>query len=725
MNKRIARYFNTIKNRKFDFFLMALAFAATVLVIFSGAFMAVSETLNVGDISPKRYIATRNVENTVETQRLRQKAEESVGELYKHDPDVAVNAKEQIDSFFESVDSAIAEMKIEAGQEAARKNALSRIGGNEVNAVPEYNYAINPAVSIPIYFSPVQYEEYDKLSTEDKEKFKEDIKYAADYAFEQGITDDTRDRVVEQARSIIDAYQWNDILKSMAYSTVDSVVVPNLVLDEEAIEAAKEQRASEVEPVMILKNQKIIDSGEVITEEAFVVLMELGLINNGYRDSFIHITGSCMLAFLCFTAACLYLGTIQKRAMEKSGTSLLLFFIYLLALAIMFATERLNDYAFVPLSVFAMLVSILIKPKIALVLNIFVCVIGCFIFNGDLFFLVYFLITGSFSAILVQYTQKRTMVLIVAVAVGFINMAAYFAISIFTSGYSNTIFMGSLYACVIGVVSLVMVIGSLPLWEGVFGINTKFTLAELANPNNEIMRRLIIETPGTYHHSLVVANLAETAAYEIYANETLAKVGALFHDIGKLKNPQCFSENQFGENIHDNLDPSVSAQMIMRHVSDGLEMADDAGLPKVVRDIIEQHHGTTLVKYFFVKCAKEKDKTGDVVHESDFRYPGPIPQSKEAAVVMLADTVEAAVRSYVSSGNDSAGIEGLVDKLFKDKLDDGQLDDCRLDLKEIEVIKKSFMKMLSGMYHHRVSYPKQEEVDETRKKEAIRCREEK
>ena len=125
--------------------------------------MAVSETLNVGDISPKRYIATRNVENTVETQRLRQKAEESVGELYKHDPDVAVNAKEQIDSFFESVDSAIAEMKIEAGQEAARKNALSRIGGNEVNAVPEYNYAINPAVSIPIYFSPVQYEEYDKL----------------------------------------------------------------------------------------------------------------------------------------------------------------------------------------------------------------------------------------------------------------------------------------------------------------------------------------------------------------------------------------------------------------------------------------------------------------------------------------------------------------------------------------------------------------------------------
>jgi putative nucleotidyltransferase with HDIG domain len=269
-----------------------------------------------------------------------------------------------------------------------------------------------------------------------------------------------------------------------------------------------------------------------------------------------------------------------------------------------------------------------------------------------------------------------------------------------------------------------MVIGSLPLWEGVFGINTKFTLSELANPNNELMRRLMIETPGTYHHCLIVANLAETAAYDIYANETLAKVGAFFHDIGKLENPQCFSENQYNKNIHDDLDPYISAQMIMAHVKNGEMLADENHLPNAIRDIIEQHHGTTLVKYFYMKSAKESEKTGEPVNEKDFRYPGPIPQSKEAAIVMLADTVEAAVRSSISKGHDPDEVKELIDVLFKDKLDDGQLNDCRLDLKEIETIKNSFIKMFNGMYHHRISYPKQEDINATRKLEALKSRKE-
>ena len=510
----------------------------------------------------------------------------------------------------------------------------------------------------------------------------------------------------------------------MAYSTADAVIVPNLVLDEDAIEAAKAQKASEVDPVMVLKDQKIVDSGEVITAEAYAILTELALINTGYSGSIVHMTGSAIITFLCFAGACLYLYTLQKRAMEQNNSAVLLFFIYILSVVILFVTERFNNFIFVPFSVFAMLTSILIKPIIALVLNAFVCVIGTFIFNGDVYCLVYFILTGGFAAVLVQYTQKRTMVLLVSVAIGLLNMAAYFGIGVFSMGYSQKLLLESLYACAAGIVSLVMVIGSLPLWEGVFGMNTKFTLAELANPNNDLMRRLIIETPGTYHHCIVVANLAETAAYEIYANETLAKVGALFHDIGKLNNPQYFSENQFGGNIHDKLDPYISAQMIISHVKDGLKLADKFGLPRVVKDIIEQHHGTTLVKYFYVKCVKEKESTGELVHESDFRYPGPIPQSKEAAVVMLADTVEAAVRSFVSAGNDPAGIEELVDRLFKDKLNDGQLNDCRLDLKEIEVIKKSFMKMFNGMYHHRVSYPKEEEIEAARQKEAEKEHEE-
>lgn len=713
--------------KKFNATLFVLAFVFTVMIIFSGAFAPKSEKINIGDISPKRYVATRSVENTVETQKLIKAAKDSVGNLYKHDPDVAVNAEKQIDDMFSAIDTGLAEMKENAQKEAAWKNAINKVGaedGDYQSAEPQYDYDLNITLGVPVYFTSSQYQEYDNLSDEDKALFIEDIKYGVNYAFELGITDETRQSTIEKVKNIVNETQWNDTLKAMAYTISDAVIVPNLILDEDAIEAAKEQKASEVEPVMVLKDQKIVDSGEVITAEAYAILTSLNLINTGSSGNMVHMAGSVIVAALCFAASGIYLYTLQKRAMGQNNSAVLLFFIYVLSMVILFVTEKFENYALVPLSVFAMLTSILIKPKIAMALNAFVCIIGTFVFNGDVYCLIYFLITGSFASVLVQYTQKRTMVLLVSIAIGAINMATYFGIEIFSSGYSPKVLTESLYACATGIVSLVMVIGSLPLWEGVFGMNTKFTLAELANPNNELMRRLIIETPGTYHHSLVVANLAETAAYEIYANETLAKVGALFHDIGKLKNPQYFSENQFAVNIHDKLDPYISAEIIINHVKDGLELAEHAALPKVVKDIIQQHHGTTLVKYFYVKCVKEKESAGEIVHERDFRYPGPIPQSKEAAVVMLADTVEAAVRSYISSGNDPSGIEELVNKLFKDKLDDGQLNDCRLDLKEIDVIKKSFMKMFNGMYHHRIAYPKDEEIKAAREKEAVLEKEE-
>ena len=687
-----------LNGKKINILLTVLAFVFTVMVVFSGSFSTSSGKISIGDISPKRYIATRSVENTVETQRLRQKAENSVGNLYKHDPNVVYNAEKQIRDMFSTIDNGLNDMKIKSQEDAAKQNTLNRIGADSENykpIEPKYDYSLKIALSVPVHFSAAQYEEYDKLQKDQKEKFEDDIIYAVNYAFEQGITEEIRQNTMESVNGIIEAYDWNDTLKSMASLTADGVIVPNLILDVDAINAAKAQKASQVEPVMVLKDQKIVDSGEVITAEAFAILTELNLINNGTDGNAVHVAGSIIIVILCFVSAVMYMYTLQKRAMAKDNSTILLFFIYALSLMILFVTEKFDNFVFVPLSVFAMLTSILIKPKIALVLNIFVCIIGSFIFNGDIYCIIYFLITGCFSAVLVQYTQKRTMVLIVSAAVGIVNMLAFFGIGIFASGYSKLILIQSCYAGITGIVSIVM-----------------------ANPNNELMRRLIIETPGTYHHSLVVANLAETAAYEIYANETLAKVGALFHDIGKLSNPQYFSENQFGGNIHDKLDPYISAQMIIKHVMDGIELADKVGLPKVIKDIIAQHHGTTLVKYFYVKCAKEKEATGEIVYEKDFRYPGPIPQSKEAAVVMLADTVEAAVRSFVSGGNDPSGIENLVDSLFKDKLNDGQLNDCRLDLKEIEIVKNSFLKMFNGMYHHRVSYPKEEEIEATRQKEA-------
>jgi len=237
-----------------------------------------------------------------------------------------------------------------------------------------------------------------------------------------------------------------------------------------------------------------------------------------------------------------------------------------------------------------------------------------------------------------------------------------------------------------------------------------------------VLRRLMIEAPGTYHHSLIVANLAETAAYEIGANTALARAGAYYHDIGKLKHPQMFSENQAGYNVHDDLSPETSAKIITQHPKNGVEMGLEYGLPRVIIDIIREHHGTGLVKYFYFKALKEYG--ADKVTEEEYRYQGTIPSSRESAIVMLADTVEAAVRSVLGKGQTLEEAEALVKTLMKDKLDDDQLDNSGLGIHELEIIRKAFIKVFHGMYHERVAYPKQEEIAEAAKKPAEENREE-
>ncbi len=277
--------------KKFNATLFVLAFVFTVMIIFSGAFAPKSEKINIGDISPKRYVATRSVENTVETQKLIKAAKDSVGNLYKHDPNVAVNAEKQIDDMFSAIDDGIAQMKENAQKEAAWKNAINKVGaedGDYQSAEPQYDYDLNITLGVPAYFTSSQYQEYDNLSDEDKALFIEDIKYGVNYAFELGITEDTRQSTIEKVENIVNETQWNDTLKAMAYTISDAVIVPNLILDEDAIEAAKEQKASEVEPVMVLKDQKIVDSGEVITAEAYAILTSLNLINTGSSGNIVH-----------------------------------------------------------------------------------------------------------------------------------------------------------------------------------------------------------------------------------------------------------------------------------------------------------------------------------------------------------------------------------------------------------------------------------------------------
>jgi putative nucleotidyltransferase with HDIG domain len=253
-----------------------------------------------------------------------------------------------------------------------------------------------------------------------------------------------------------------------------------------------------------------------------------------------------------------------------------------------------------------------------------------------------------------------------------------------------------------GMGSAVLTIGLLPFLESFFGVLTAVNLLELANPNRPLLHKLLMEAPGTYHHSIIVGNLAEAAAVEIGGNTALVRVGALYHDIGKTKRPYFFIDNQFGgENPHDKISPSLSALIITSHVRDGVAMAQEAGLPQEVVDLIHQHHGNSLVSYFYTRATENGG--AEQVIEDDFRYDCPRPQTREAAILMLADSCEAAVRSLTKAP--PGRIEAVVRKIIKDRLDDGQLEQSPLTFKDLDRIATVFTKILAGTFHKRIEYP--------------------
>ena len=257
-----------------------------------------------------------------------------------------------------------------------------------------------------------------------------------------------------------------------------------------------------------------------------------------------------------------------------------------------------------------------------------------------------------------------------------------------------------LMGVVSGLASSVLIIGLMPFFETGFGILSTMRLIELSNPNHPLLRKILTETPGTYHHSVMVANLSEAACEAVGANGLLARVGAYYHDLGKTKRPQYFIENQMNmDNPHDKLSPQLSKNIIIAHTTDGANMLRSYKFPKELVDIAEQHHGTSLLKFFYYK-AKEK---GDQITEKEFRYPGPKPQSKEAAIISVADSVEAAVRSMHNPNPER--IEKLVRGIISDKLQDGQFSECDLTFRELDTIAKTLCATLKGIFHSRIEYP--------------------
>ncbi|HZK34223.1 MAG TPA: HDIG domain-containing protein, partial [Bacillota bacterium] len=404
-----------------------------------------------------------------------------------------------------------------------------------------------------------------------------------------------------------------------------------------------------------------------------------------------------------------YLIYFERELIDRPAILLMISLILCLSLGLSYATSLLNPYL-IPAAMAGMLLAILTKPRTAMVINIMLAVLVSYMLDMQMYALLMTLSGGMVGILLVQAKQNRYAIAWSGIAVSLASILSIVSSEMLSSGGWQSPLQSSFYGSMSGMLASILTIGTLPIWENLFEVITPIRLIELANPNQPILKRLLIEAPGTYHHSIIVANLAESAADAIGANGLMARVGAYYHDIGKLARPYYFKENQlYSENPHDKLNPVLSKKIITSHTKDGLELAKRYKIPQILQDFISQHHGTTPVAYFYHK-AKENDSN---IHIDEFKYVGPKPSTREIALVMLADTVEAAVRSM--SERNSKKIEEQIRKLIREKLTAGQLDDADLTMRDLDTVAISFTNVISGIFHERVEYPDINSLEERTK----------
>jgi cyclic-di-AMP phosphodiesterase PgpH len=467
-------------------------------------------------------------------------------------------------------------------------------------------------------------------------------------------------------------------------------------------------KESEVFYKKLRQGLPIVYKGETITAQHILIFKTLGIYSE--KQDGIQLLAIACFELILFLFFFTYMYFYRKNVFKSPKSILLISIIISLTLVLARSIHSFSGYI-VPVPAAAMLLVILVDGPIAILSTLLISVLVGFIYNFDLA-VVLMLLLGSFMAISRSTgIFQRTDLTKAGFLIGGINALVITLSSIMEKQFVITDFLPDLiWGASNGIFSAIFVVGTLPYWESIFRIVTPVRLGELANPNQPLLKRLLVEAPGTYYHSLIVANMAESAAEVIGANSHLARVGGYYHDIGKLQRPSFFVENQVaGDSPHDKITPRLSTLIILSHPRDGIALAEQYQLPEVLIDIIAQHHGTSMVSFFY-RQYQANEKNVEKVDENEFRYDGPIPKTKEATVVMLADSIEAAVRSIERPTPHK--IDMLIRKIFKDKMDDGQLDNSHLTLRDLTKIRDTFLYVLGGRFHNRVEYPEKEITDE-------------
>ncbi len=672
--------------------ILACAILITFMITLKDSPM--SPLIDDNGLATRDTIVNQDFYDEIATIQKAQDEMERVEDVVLLQPEKTYSAIESIIKYFAQADTYRAQMSVAIQSDYSTDEDRETIVNNFIAYSNNFGVKIENAQAVEVLRN---------ISLLDYENFKNNYKVVFTTIQASAINSENLSVHQDEFNSEIIKTVSNNQLQNIAFSITTAFLSVNSIIDLHETQTIKDETYEFVLSqfsIMIKRGTKLTIKGEIVTKDNLRLLNDMSLMENEFNLSFfLLILG--LVAIMVVLVILFKLMVIPKY--DVTYKQLLMISLVIIILFV-FAFFIPNDYyLIIPILIVPMMLSMLTNHRLAIIITIPIAILLTIMLNADIIYMTMAIVGGIISVYLVKNTSNRLRYAASGIIVGFINIIIILIMSLLHGVSIETLLVDFAFIAIASIISSVISLGLLPVFESLFNVITPFKLLELSSPSQPLIKKMLLEAPGTYHHSLMVGNLAEAGADAIGANGLLARVGAYYHDIGKLNRPGFFSENQTTKNNpHDKMTPSLSTFVITNHPKDGYELAKKHKLPNAIRDIILQHHGTTLVQYFYHKASQNVE-----ANEKDFRYPGPRPSTKEAAVVLLADSVEASIRSMNKTSKGE--IEGFIRKLIKDKLDDGQLDLCDLTLRNLDDIADAFTRVFSGYFHSRIQYPEKVE----------------
>ena len=710
--------------------LFLLFFICSFLVIFTSV-RTKSIHYYEGQVVEESIRANKTIENTEATKKRRQIAAEAVTPEYTFQEDIAKQQYQYVNRLFELV------KKVEKNAQEKYQEALDNQKADDVapsiSVTDEIvdlkkQFESLDADSLTFYqnFDDTFYKELFSISSEELNEIQSlSLKYI-DQEFKKQIKEADVTAILKELNQQVNELKTTETSKNLVKTILSKAIVPNSFLNEKKTEQLRQKARDDVQPVMIYQGEIIVREGSQIDAAAMEKLKLLGLTNQ--RGSIFPMVALILVIILQLIV--LYSITRQEKDLKRRIIKIVFYLLMMFVSIVVMKTIQViqnESISYLSLLYPAMFtpfaVNVLLERRLAIVAALFQVILVNFIFYDAIgtsvvtIIVIAYLFAGLMGTLLKRHNLYKQRLQAMLLALGFPFFMNVIVVIMQGMSFSDTKTYLTLICGFIGnVISLLLMVGLFPYIELLVSDDSMIVLNELSNPNHPLLKQLLEEAPGTYHHSMMVANLSANAVAAINGRSLLTRVACYYHDIGKLKHANFFVENlpHGAENPHNFLLPEDSKQIIFGHVIDGAKILEQYHMPQMVIDICNQHHGTTLMKFFYVK-AKERDPQ---TKESDYRYPGPKPQTKEAAVVSIADSCEAAVRAMDHPSNEK--IQKFVHQLIESRILDGQLNESGVTLNELAIIEKSIVNGLCSTFHSRIKYPKMESEAKSMKEEQER-----